>query len=43
MATLVDGIAGWIAAVCKRALSQRVLGVILPCESDRRDEEEACD
>ena len=30
-----------IAALCKRALGQNVLGVIMPCASNRRDEEDA--
>jgi len=29
------------AVLCKRALGERVLGAILPCESDRRDWEDA--
>ena len=29
------------AALCKQALGENVLGVILPCESDRRDEDDA--
>ncbi len=42
----VVGLSGGIdsavtAALCKRALGENVLGVIMPCESDRRDEEDA--
>ena len=42
----VVGLSGGIdsavtAALCKRALGENVLGVVMPCESARRDEEDA--